>query len=81
MDFSAQEGAILNRLYEKTRVAGGATAGYLMRIAVLSGAGDAADAQAALERLTDKGLLQRTEAGDRYLLTEEGAELVSRRGW
>ena len=75
MSFSAQEGAVLQRYQEKTRVAGGAVAGYVMRTAVLGG--DTAGVEQALESLAGKGLLQRTEAGDRYLLTEEGAEVVS----
>lgn len=79
MSFSVQEGAILNRYHEKTRVVGGAAAGYLLRVEALGG--DPASVEAALESLAGKGLLQRTEAGDRYLLTEEGAEVVGKRAF
>ena len=77
MSFSESERTILARYYDKTRLAGGAKAGYLLRADVLKADGGGEVVEAGLVALAEKGLLQRTEAGDRYMLTEEGAELVA----
>jgi hypothetical protein len=78
MSFSESERAILASYHDKTRLAGGANAGYLLRVGALATLlGGTAHVESGLAQLADKGLVQPTEAGDRYYLTEAGAELVS----
>jgi hypothetical protein len=77
MSFSESERSILNCYHDKTRLAGGANAGYLLRVSALQAQlGASANVESGLEELVGRGLVQVTEAGDRYYLTEAGAELV-----
>lgn len=79
MELSDAERAILARYREKCRIAGGPTAGYLMRVtAIRLAAADrpGVDVEAGLQGLSDKGLLKANESGDRYYLTEDGVECL-----
>lgn len=84
MEFSQSERAILRRYEEKCRIAGGARAGYLLRLAAIERLGEEAGGTGAVDgglaALVEKGLLKPTEAGDRYYLTEAGAELLQQGG-
>jgi hypothetical protein len=85
MQLSESERAILRRYDEKCRIAGGAHAGYLLRLAAIERLGEAAGGGAGavdggLAGLVEKGLLKATEVGDRYYLTEAGAELLQQGG-
>ena len=79
MAFSETESGILNRFHEKCRIAGGAKAGYnLRRQAVEAGlAGLEGDAVGeGLASLVEKGLLISNEAGDHFILTATGVEVI-----
>ena len=82
MDLSQSEAAIMAHYNEKTRIAGGVKAGYLLRlesIRRLRNEDPQLDVEGGLGALVEKDLLQPTETGDRYYLTEAGAEYLSRR--
>lgn len=82
MDLSQSEAAIMAHYYEKTRIAGGVKAGYLLRlesIRRLQNGDPQVDVDQGLSGLVEKDLLQPTEKGDRYYLTEAGAEYLSSR--
>lgn len=68
--------AILRRYHDKTRIAGGARAGYnLRRRSIFWESGEPASEQdRALAELVEQGLVKPNEAADRYALTAAGAE-------
>jgi hypothetical protein len=83
MELSSVEKVILNRFHEKTRIAGGARTGYMLRkqaVCVLAGDYPDLDFEAGLGTLAEKGLLIASESGELYYLSEEGAEAVSAHG-
>lgn len=78
MELTISERAIVNRIAEKARIAGGVKGGYVMRRRIFEPAAvDGADLEEGIGGLVDKGILQPTESGDRFYLTEEGAELLA----
>lgn len=82
MDLTTVEQVILDRFWEKSRMAGGPRTGYMLRKqAVLRLESDHPDLdfEVGLEALTDKGLLMRTEGGALYYLSEAGAERLNAR--
>ena len=79
MSFSETESEILDRFREKCRIAGGAKPGYnLRRQAIEAGVAEpGAEAMSqGLASLVEQGLLASNEAGDRFILTETGAEAI-----
>lgn len=82
MDLSPSEAAIMDQFHDKTRIAGSAQAGYLLRLEAirrLRRSSPEVDVEQGLAGLVEKDLLQPTEKGDRYVLTAAGAERLSRR--
>ena len=78
-DFDA-EAHVLSVFREKCRRAGGPKAGYnLRRQAIEYGVAEEQwdICAGALESLVGQGLLMSNEAGDRFILTEEGAETIA----
>lgn len=79
-EFSKLEQVILKRFFDRCRTAGGPKSGYLMRVQSIgyfhqdASGGEVAD---GLDRLVEKGFLKPNEAGDRYALTEQGAEQLT----
>ena len=77
MDYSTDELAVLQRFSEKTHIAGGARAGYVLRKRALSVAeAPGFDADSALAGLVEKGVLAASESGDFLFLTEQGVEAL-----
>lgn len=79
MSYTDAEAAILARFSEKCRIAGGPKAGYVLRKRSIEyGWNDERRAAAAegLGALVEKGLLASSEAGDRFILTEQGAQTL-----
>lgn len=71
--FSEAEVQVLGRFREKCRIAGGPRAGYnLRRESILFELEGPAASDQGLADLVEKGLLVGNEAGDRFILTEEG---------
>ncbi len=82
MDLTTVEQVILDRFYEKSRMAGGPRTGYMLRKqAVVCVADDHPDLdfEAGLDSLTEKGLLLTAESGSLYYLSETGSEAVAAR--
>lgn len=77
MELSRSEAAVLALYHEKTRIAGGAKPGYLLRLESIRRLGErtpGVEVEQGLAGLAEKSLLQPTEKGDRYYLTESGVE-------
>ncbi len=73
------EDIILDRYYEKCRMAGGPRKGYVLRKeAILYDAGDS-DLEPGLDALVEAGLLKASESGNFYFLTEAGVERLAER--
>ena len=71
------ERIILDRFLAKTRMAGGARKGFVLRKASILFVEDdhpGVDLEAALDRLVERDLLKVNESGDFYFLTGAGAE-------
>jgi hypothetical protein len=82
MELSSVEELILDRFHEKTRMAGGARKGYMLRkqtVCVLENDHPDLDFEQGLASLADKGLLLASESGTLFYLSEAGAEAVSAR--
>jgi len=78
MSYSAEEQRVLDRFIEKTRIAGGPKAGYMMRRdSIAYGLDDPDRLRGALDSLVEKGLLKLNEGGDRFYLTADGAEQLA----
>ncbi len=78
MDLSRDARAVLERYRDKTHLAGGPRAGYVLRrTAIGRGVDDAVDLGGAIAELTDGGLLSASENGDFLFLTESGVEAVT----
>lgn len=80
MELSAAERVILQRYYEKTRIAGGPRKGYVLRQeAIRYGESERpeGDLGAGLDSLVEKGLLSVSEDRRFYFLTESGVELLA----
>ncbi len=78
MELTADERAVLERYREKTHLAGGPRAGYLLRrMAIAKGVDDSIDVESGLSGLVELGLLVSSEAEDFVFLTEKGAEAVA----
>ncbi len=79
MDLTTVEQVIMDRFYEKSRMAGGPRAGYVLRKDAVVCLGDEhpdLDFESGLEALIDKGLLLRAESGGFYYLSEAGSEAL-----
>ena len=79
MDFSNSEQAILDCYREKCRVAGQVKVGYQLRkraMATILADETGVDLEVGLSDLAGKGLVGLNESGDRYYLTEAGAEVL-----
>lgn len=82
MEPTRVEQVILDRFYEKSRMAGGPRAGYTLRkqaVVCLADDHPELDLEAGLASLVEKGMLLRTEAGSFYYLSEQGSEALARR--
>lgn len=82
MELTTVEQVILDRFYEKSRMAGGPRAGYMLRkraVVCLEDAHQELDLEAGLESLTERGLLLRAESGELYYLSEAGSEALAAR--
>jgi len=82
MELSGVEEVILDRFHEKSRMAGGARNGYMLRkqtVCVLENDYPDLDFEAGLESLAGKGLLLASESGSLFYLSEAGVEAVSAR--
>ncbi len=80
MDLTTVEQVILDRFYEKSRMAGGPRTGYMLRkqaVVCLADEHPDLDFEAGLASLVDKGLLLASESGILYYLSEAGAEALS----
>lgn len=80
MSYSDAATHVLGRFVEKCRTAGGPKAGYnLRRDSIEQGwrASDAAAMDEGLADLVSRGVLAANEAGDRYILTEQGVETLA----
>ena len=75
MDLSVAEQIVMDRFQQKTRIAGGPKAGYVLRrAAVVYGQESDFDLDAALTGLMDRELLTSSEGGEWIYLTQSGAE-------
>ena len=82
MDLTTVEQVILDRFYEKSRIAGGPRTGYMLRkqaVVCLESDHPELDFAAGLDSLTEKGLLLRAESGTLYYLSEAGSEALAAR--
>lgn len=80
MELTTAERAILDRFYEKCRMAGGVRTGYMLRkqaICYIQDDHPDLDLEEGLATLTEKGLLLSSESGDLYYLAEPGAEALT----
>lgn len=79
MDLTNVEQVILDRFYEKSRMAGGPRTGYMLRkqaVVCLEGEHPGLDLEGGLASLVAKGLLLPSESGTLYYLSEAGAEAL-----
>lgn len=82
MELTPVERVILDRYYEKSRMAGGPRTGYMLRkqaVTCLGGEHPDLDFEAGLAALAEKGLLLPSESGALYYLTEAGCEALTAR--
>lgn len=82
MDLTTVEERILDRFHERSRMAGGPRAGYMLRgdaVTVLKDDHPELDFQSGLSSLVDKGLLLKSESGTLFYLSEAGSEAVAAR--
>jgi len=78
MDLSAAEQIVMDRFREKTHIAGGPRAGYVLRREAVAYAQEPGfDLDAALATLVEQGLLASSEGGEWIYLTESGTEALS----
>ncbi len=80
MSYSDAATHVLVRFVEKCRLAGGPKAGYNLRRRSIEQGWRVSDAKAMDEGLADlvsQGILASNEAGDRYILTEQGVETLT----
>ena len=83
MDQQNVEQVIMDRFYEKSRMAGGPRTGYMLRrqaVVCLEADHPDLDFEAGLESLAGKGLIVPNEAGDLLYLSEAGTEALAARG-
>ena len=74
MNLSAAEQTVMDRFAQKTHIAGGPRAGYVLRKqAVGSEQEPDFDLDGGIAALVDKGLLATSEGGEWVYLTPEGA--------
>ena len=75
MDLSVAEQTVMDRFQEKTRIAGGPKAGYVLRRAAVGyGQEPDFDLDTALAALVDREFLTSSEGGEWIYLTQEGAD-------
>ncbi len=77
--WSEVERRILDRYAEKSRLAGGARGGLMLRrdsVAYHAERHPDLDFDAGLSSLVEKGVLAPNEGGDRFALTEDGAGIL-----
>ena len=78
MDLSTVEQTVMERFSEKTHLAGGPRAGYVLRRQALAyGRDPDFDLDAGLRALVERGLLTTNESGDYVYLTEQGVEALT----
>jgi hypothetical protein len=83
MDLQTVEQVILDRFYEKSRMAGGPRTGYMLRkqaVVCLEDDHPDLDFEAGLQSLAGRGLIVANEAGNLLYLSEAGAEALATRG-
>ncbi len=83
MDMTNVEQVIMDRFFEKCRMAGGPRPGYVLRRQAVTRLQDDQpdlDFEAGLTALTEKGLLLSNEAGNLLYLSEAGSEALAARG-
>lgn len=83
MDLTTVEQVIMERFYEKARMAGGPRTGYMLRkqaVTCLAEDHPDLDFEAGLESLAGKGLVLPNEAGNLVYLSEAGSEALAARG-
>lgn len=78
MELSSAERVVMERFAEKTHMAGGARAGYMLRRdAVTYGRDPRLDIDGALRGLVERGLLAASDSGAFLYLTTAGAEALA----
>ncbi len=80
MEHTEVEKLILERFFQKCRLAGGPRVGYMLRRRAICWVEDEhpnLDFGAGLDGLVEKGVLKRNDGGDRYFLSEEGVETLN----
>lgn len=73
------ESLILNRFFEKCRIAGGPKAGYVLRKAAITYGIDRdrdSEFDGCLAELVDRGVLLSNEASTLYFLTAKGVDVL-----
>lgn len=83
MELQSVEQVIMDRFYEKSRMAGGPRPGYMLRkqaVVCLGSDHPGLDFDAGVAALIDKGLLLRNEEGNLLYLSEAGSEALAARG-
>jgi hypothetical protein len=77
MQLSDAETVVMERFAEKTHMAGGARAGYMLRRdAVKYGSDPGLDIDGAVAGLVERGLIAASESGTFLYLTESGVEAL-----
>jgi predicted transcriptional regulator len=74
------ESLILNRFFEKCRIAGGAKAGYVLRKTSIAYGIDPSresEVERSLEMLVERGVLASNETSSLYFLTAKGVDVLS----
>lgn len=80
MNLSASEKVIMDRFLEKSRIAGGARPGYMLRkasILYIQEEHPGVDFEDGLSSLLARDLLKANEGGNLYYLTASGAEVLT----
>ncbi len=83
MDMQNVEQVIMDRFYEKSRMAGGPRTGYMLRKQAVVCLGEDhpdLDFEAGLASLFSKGLIVANEGGNLLYLSEAGSEALTSRG-
>lgn len=80
MELSPAETAVMQRFFEKARIAGGPRAGYMLRKQAITYHAERSpevDFEAALAALVERDLLKVDEGGKLFYLTEAGVTALA----
>ncbi len=76
MDLTDAEQTVMERFADKTHIAGGAKAGYVLRRQAIA-SGLESDVDSGIASLVERGLLTEAESGEYVYLTEAGVEALA----